>query len=118
MHRALLWLTLISFLLYHAVILTQASFPSPSSYVAGLLASVGPFAALLLATAIGLPRWVTNALALMGGSVLVLVAGLITTGQAQFVVPAILVLFGIFSVGILVCALVARFLHWCWHRTQ
>ena len=103
--RFFLWLTAASFLLYNSVIVVhgiRSSFPSALSYSAGLLASLAPFFLLVVAAVVGLPRHVAHALAILGGLVLVLIAGLIASDQAQFVVPATLILFNVFC-GTVLC---------------
>ena len=76
----------------------------------GLLFFIGPFVALLVACAIGLARSVAGICAGLGALVLLVVAWLVATGQALFVAPAFLMLFGVFRVVVLLCALVARVL--------
>jgi hypothetical protein len=88
------------------------------SYLDGLLVFLGPFAALVLAAAVGLPRAVANAFAVLGCLVLVLVGGLVAVGQALFVVPALLILFGTCSAGVLLCALLARLVQWLRSRAK
>lgn len=105
--RSLLWVTFASFVVYNAAILPSAirgSFPSVGSYMYGLLIFMGPFVALLLASAVGLKRPVANFCAGIGALVLVLVGWLVATNQALFVAPAFLMIFGAFSVVVLLFA--------------
>lgn len=109
--RALLWVTAASFVLYNAVVLPPAmrdGLPSLGAYLFGVLFFLGPFAVLLVASALGLARPVTRFCAGLGALVLLLVTWLAATDEALFVVPALLITFAGFSVLLLLGTLVFR----------
>lgn len=109
--RSLLWATSASFVVYNAILaMFGSSSPSASSYLYGLALFLGPFTVLLLAARVGLAPLLAQIFAGIGIFFLVIVGWLSATNQALFVAPALLMVFGIFSVVVLLFAVVFRVL--------
>lgn len=106
--RILLWATVGGFVVYNADIAGGGHFPSAESYLYGLAFFVGPFVVLLLAAAVGLTRGVVQVCTGVSVFFVAMVTLLSLANQATFVAPALLMIFGLFSVAVLLGALLAR----------
>ena len=91
-------ITFISFVMYNAAILfSKYGLPSLSSYMYGAVLSLAPFFILMLSVKIGLPKIIYKCCIVVSAIVVFLVAGLVVSEQAAFVVPGIIICFGVFS---------------------
>jgi hypothetical protein len=110
--RSFLALTAAAAVLYNLALrlaaLRGTRAPEWDTYLAGLLFTTLPYLFLLLAARIGMgPR--ATSLAIAAGTLVLLVCATVwVSGQGVAIVPAALFLLALFSVGLLVAALVSR----------